>query len=116
MKGIGIYDEDFVHLKEDQKLISENIKRILTTVPGEQVGNLKFGSRIREYLFNFANILLEDLEQVIISSLLFYEPRVNILNIDVTLDETKENKIIIDLVLQLKENLDEFNLGIPIIF
>jgi len=116
MKGIGIYDDDFIHLKENRDLISENIKRILTTVPGEQVGNLKFGSRIREYLFNFSNILLEDLEQVIVSSIIFYEPRVNILNVNVILDEDNERKILVDLVLQLKENLDEFNLSLPIIF
>ena len=116
MKGVGIYDNDFLQLKEDQELIKENIRRILTTVPGEQVGNLQFGSRIREYLFNFSNLLIEDLEQVIISSILTYEKRVNILNINIELDESDDKKILVELVLQLKENLDEFNMNIPIIF
>lgn len=116
MKGIGIYKEDFFALKEDQVLIIENIRRILTTVPGEQVGNLNFGSRIREYLFSFSSILLEDLEQVISSSIANYEPRVNILNVSVTEDDKVDKKIVVDLILQLKENLDEFNLSIPITF
>ena len=116
MKGIGIYGDEFLQLKEDTDLVSENIRRILTTVPGEQAGNLNFGSRVREYLFNFKNVLLEDLEQVIISSIMAWEQRVNILNITIEADNKTTEKINIVLDLQLKENLDEFNLSIPIVF
>lgn len=116
MIGIGIYNEDFVSLKEDEILIRENVRRILTTLPGERVGNPLFGSRIREYLFNFANVLLEDLEQVIISAITQWEPRVNIVKITVQLVEETTEKIVVDITLQLKENLDEFNLSIPIVF
>jgi len=116
MTGIGIYGESFLQIKQDEELISENIKRILTTLPGEQVGNLKFGSRVREYLFNFESVLLEDIEQVIISSILTWEPRVNILDIVIGSDPAIPEKITISLVLQLIENLDEFNLSIPIVF
>ena len=116
MKGIGIYGDDFLQLKEDQELIKENMRRILTTVPGERVGNLNFGSRVREYLFNFSNILLEYLEQVIISSIVTWEPRVNILNVNVEVDDNIQNKIVVDLIVQLKENLNDFNLSIPIVF
>jgi len=116
MQGIGIYEEDFIRIKKDEELIKENIKRILTTVPGEQAGNLRFGSRVREYLFNFKNILLEDLEQVIISSIVTWEQRVNILNVEINIDGEYQEKINIILSLQLKENLNKFNLSIPIIF
>ena len=57
MQGIGIYGEDLLQIKKDEELIKENIKRILITAPGERAGNLQFGSRVREYLFNFKNIL-----------------------------------------------------------
>jgi len=116
MKGIGIYGEDFIQLKENEELIKENIRRVLTTVPGEQVGNLKFGSRIREYLFNFSSVLIEDLEQVIISSISVWEPRVNVLNIDILIDDKVQEKINVDLILQLKDSLDTFNLNLPIKF
>ena len=116
MKGIGIYGEDFLQIKKDEELIKENIRRILTTVPGEQAGNLKFGSRVREYLFNFKNLLLEDLEQVIVSSIIIWEQRVNILDIIIEVDNNTQEKINIVLDLQLKENLDVFNLSIPIVF
>ena len=116
MKGVGIYDEEFVQLKEDIELIKENIKRILLTLPGERVGNPGFGSRVREYLFDFADILLEDLEQVIITAITSWEPRVNIMDINISLDEEINNKINVEIFLQLKDKLDEFNLGLQIIF
>jgi phage baseplate assembly protein W len=116
MKGIGIYDGDFVQLKQDKELITENVKRVLTTMPGERVGNLTFGSRVREYLFNFSDILLEDMEQVIISAISTWEPRVDIIDVSVIVDEKNKEKMNIDLKLKLKENLDEFNLSIPIVF
>lgn len=116
MNGIGIYDEEFVQLKQDRDLVRENIKRVLLTLPGERVGNPTFGSRVREYLFNFSNILLEDLEQVIISAISIWEPRVNILNIDIVVDDSEQEKINVDLTLQLKENLDEFDLDLYIAF
>lgn len=116
MQGIGIYGEDFLRIKKDEELVKENIKRILTTVPGEQAGNLRFGSRVREYLFNFKSILLEDLEQVIVSSIITWEQRVNILDVSIEVDERTQEKINVVLDLQLKENLDEFNLSIPIVF
>ncbi len=116
MQGIGIYEEDFLRIKKDSELVKENIKRILTTIPGEQAGNLKFGSRVREYLFNFKNILIEDLEQVIVSSIMTWEQRVNILDVEIEIDKKTNEKINIILSLQIKESLDEFNLNIPIIF
>jgi len=116
MKGIGIYGTDFLKIKEDQELVKENIRRILTTLPGEMVGNIKFGSRVREYIFNFSSVLVEDLEQVITSSILAWEKRVNILDIEIVLDEIYKERLKVIIDLQLKENLDEFNLSLEIVF
>ena len=116
MIGVGLYNTDFISLKQDEELIKENIIRILMTLPGEVAGNPTFGSRVREYLFNFESVLMEDMEQVIISSILKWEKRVNILGVTITKDDTQQEKILITLDLQLKENLDEFNLELPIVF
>jgi len=116
MKGFGIYGEDFIQLKSDIDLIKENIKRLLITVPKERVGNLYYGSRVREFLFNFEYILREDLEMTIVSAINAFEPRVKVLNIDIKRDEELVNKIYITLNLQLNENLEQFEYVLPIIF
>lgn len=116
INGIGLYDNDFPVIKSDRDLIIENIKRILTTLPGEDVGNLEFGCRLREYLFNFENVLLEDIEQVIISAINRWEPRVVIFSVDVTLDPEMKEKIHVLVDMALRETFERFNLTIPINF
>lgn len=103
MKGIGFYNKDFITIKSEKDLITESIKRILLTLPGERVGNLEFGSRLREYLFDFDNVLLEDLEQVISSSIIKWEPRVIIQSVKVSKDPLIKEKMNVDIIVSMKE-------------
>lgn len=48
--GIGISGNGFEFLDKN-KLIAEEIKRILLTRPGERVGKPEFGSRLLELIF-----------------------------------------------------------------
>lgn len=116
MQGIGLYDNDnnFLAIKKDKDLVIENVKRVLLTLPGENVGNLEFGCRIREYLFDFENYLIEDLEQVIISALTRWEPRVKILGVNIKVDEEQKEKIHVTLDLVLTETYEKFSAQIPI--
>lgn len=116
MKGIGLYDSEFPVIKTDKELIIENVKRVITTLPGENIGNLEFGCRLREYLFNFENVLLEDLEQVIISAINRWEPRVVIFSVDVKVDPEMREKIHVLLDMALRETFERFNETIPITF
>lgn len=116
MKGIGLYDSDFPTIKSDKELIMENVKRVITTLPGENVGNLNFGCKIREYLFDFENILLEDAELAVISAIEKWEPRVIIHSVDVFLDEEMSGKLYIIMNLSLRETFEKFNMELPILF
>lgn len=116
INGIGIYDSEFPVIKSNQELIMENVKRVITTLPGEDVGNLEFGCRLREYLFNFENVLLEDIEQVIITAINKWEPRVIIFSTDVTLDPEMKEKIHVSIDMALRETFERFNMQIPINF
>lgn len=116
MQGIGLYDNDFPSIKKDKDLIMENVKRILLTLPGEDVGDLSFGCRLREYIFEFENVLLEDIEQVIISALNKWEPRIVIFNVDVKQDPEMREKMYVTIDMALKETFEKFNLQLPIEF
>jgi len=116
INGIGLYDNEFPVIKSDRELIIENIKRVITTMPGENVGNIEFGCRLREYLFNFENVLLEDLEQVVVSAITRWEPRVVIFSVDITLDPEMKEKIHVLIDMALRETFERFNLQIPISF
>jgi phage baseplate assembly protein W len=116
MQGIGLYDSDFPTIKKDKDLIMENVKRIILTLPGENVGNLDFGCRLREYIFDFENVLLEDIEQVVVSALNKWEPRIVIFSVDVRQDPEMREKMYVVIDMALRETFERFNTQIPIEF
>ena len=116
MNGIGLQGTDFPIIKKDRDLIMENVTRILTTLPGENVGNLQFGCTLRDYLFEFENVLLEDVEQVCISALARWEPRIVVFGVTVKLDPEMSEKIYVLIDMALKSTFEKFNLTIPIEF
>lgn len=116
MQGIALYDTGFPIIKKDRDLIMENVKRILLTLPGEDVGDLEFGCLLRSYLFDFENVLLEDIEQVVASALAKWEPRIVIFSIDVKQDPEVREKIYIVIDMALKETFERFNMQLPITF
>lgn len=112
MKGIGNFTDDFFKIKSDKDLIIESVTRILTTDVGECYGLPSFGCQLKRYLFSFKNVLLEDIEWVISSAINKWEPRVNIIYIDVENDD--EESVELGITLQIKSTLERFYIDIPI--
>ncbi|MFW6225426.1 MAG: GPW/gp25 family protein [bacterium] len=115
MKGIAIYDTDFFSVKSDRDLVIESIKRILLTSPGEHVGNLSFGSYIKDYLFNFENIIIEDIEQEITRALNRWEPRIILNNIEAIVAETA-HKISVKIEATISETYENISLTTELVF
>lgn len=77
--------------------ISQSIKTILSTYPGERHMLPEFGSRLREYLFDPIDIdTLELMEVEIETALERWEPRITIKNIDIT-ENTNKNQLVINI-------------------
>jgi len=100
--GPAFYDKDFFVIKQDKELVAESITRILMTNPGERVGQPYFGVGIRNILFNqIDDEITAHLENLIIDQISQYEPRVNILGLDV-ISLNDENLIRVKLSFVLK--------------
>jgi phage baseplate assembly protein W len=97
----------------EYELISENIRRILTTRKGERVNNPSFGSRVQEFLF-MPQLYVSDLIAEIISSIQENEPRVTVNSctlksanqddsievlLDVTINNSKEENLTIGVAI-----------------
>jgi phage baseplate assembly protein W len=106
MKGIGYFGEESPIIKHDLDLLEESITRILLTVPGERVGNVNFGSRLQNYLFDLSAVFIEEARADIYSSISKWEPRVNIDNITIEIIDSETAKIRIECIV--KETLEEF--------
>ena len=76
-------NDDLVSLS-DTSAIARSIRNIVFTSPGEKFFNPDFGSRISESLFeNVDNVSALAIEDEIKSSIINFEPRVNLLNTNV---------------------------------
>jgi phage baseplate assembly protein W len=99
--------------KNEAELISENIIRILTTKPGERVGEPEFGSLVKTFLF-MPQLDIDDLILEIINSINRQEPRV-IVNYCTLTSAGQDDIVNIKLDLTLKtERKQRFDLGVAI--
>ena len=80
-------NDDLVSLS-DTSAIARSIRNIVFTSPGEKFFNPDFGSRITESLFdNVDDVSALAIEDEIRSSIINFEPRVNLLNVSVNPNE-----------------------------
>jgi phage baseplate assembly protein W len=112
--GIVFYDKNGgVFSRSETQLIGENIKRILTTRPGERVGEPDFGSHVMDFIF-MPQLSVKDLIAEIIYSINKQEPRVTVNSC--TLSSAGQDDIInisLDLTLNTKQ-AEELTLGVTI--
>ena len=89
-------NDDLIGLK-NTSAIARSLKNIVFTQPGEKFFNPDFGSRISESLFeNVDDVSALAIEDEIRSSIINFEPRVNLLNVSVNpnVDDNEMNVII----------------------
>ena len=89
-------NDDLIGLK-NTNAIARSLKNIVFTQPGEKFFNQDFGSRISESLFeNVDDVSALAIEDEIRSSIINFEPRVNLLNVSVNpnVDDNEMNVVI----------------------
>jgi phage baseplate assembly protein W len=55
MNGITFYDDEFLTISEDIKIVVEDLKRLLLTTPGERPNNTEFGCHLKSMLFEYGS-------------------------------------------------------------
>jgi phage baseplate assembly protein W len=108
VKGLCFYGEESPVVKQDLDLLEESITRILLTVPGERVGNVNFGSRLQNYLFDLSAVFIEEARSDIYSAINKWEPRVNVTNITINVVDVETAVIRIECIV--KETLELFSI------
>lgn len=80
---------EMVVMSSDEKDIKESLEIILTTRLGERIMKPSFGCNIEEALFKPLNLtLVTDMKNLIENAILYFEPRIDVNNID--LDDSNE--------------------------
>lgn len=103
-----------IALVSDDREIVESIRLILGTSQGERPMRPEFGSRIHEFVFDEADSgTASRLAYAVREALDRWEPRIDVDNVDVTVDEVNRNLLYIDIGYHIKDDNDPRNLVFP---
>lgn len=102
---------DIVSYEDD---ISEAIKIILQTAPGERVMRPEFGCGINEYVFSVVNnSTLLQIQNEIDRALTLYEPRIIVENISARLEGNNDSSLLINIDYIVKNTNARHNMVYP---
>jgi phage baseplate assembly protein W len=98
----------------EEKKICESALIILGTARGERVMRPDFGSRLHELVFSPMNASTQALaSHYAIDALVQWEPRIDVLHVNVTEDASAFGTLLIDIEYRIRSTNSIFNLVYP---
>ncbi len=103
-----------IAMSEFEQDIREAIWIILSTAKGERVMRPDFGCGIHDLVFESLNAATLGLVQSSVrDALLRYEPRVEVLRVDVSESEPENGRLLVNIDYRVRQTNNEFNLVFP---
>jgi phage baseplate assembly protein W len=98
------YDED----------VRQSIQIILGTNPGERVMRPDFGAGLRDFVFESIDATtIHRVQTRVQEALIDWEPRIDVVQVDVTMDPTRRNALLIDITYRVRASNSLTNLVYP---
>jgi phage baseplate assembly protein W len=107
----NVTEQSDIRADYDINAIKNSIYNIFTTMPGQKILNPTFGLNLFYFIFNgISQSNARILGDTILKGIAKYEPRVNVSNIDITLD-IENQQYNIDMVLSVPTlNINDFKI------
>lgn len=103
-----------IELSARETDIRESIRIIIGTAKGERVMRPDFGCGIHEYVFSTIDTTtLNLIGDTVQDALVEWEPRIAVLNVDVSTEEIDTGKLLIQVDYRVRSTNTEFNLVYP---
>ena len=97
--------------------IQESLRILFSTTPGERVMQHEYGCRLNTMVFETVNeSTITEIKAVIERAVLFFEPRITLINIDVNTDQVYEGLIKIELDYIVRTTNSRSNMVYPFYF
>jgi uncharacterized protein len=97
--------------------IGQAIRIILGTNPGERLMRPDFGAGLNAFVFEPINTTtIEILKNQVRDSLVDWEPRIDVQQLDVTADPDQRNKLLINIIYRVRTSNSLSNLVYPFYF
>jgi phage baseplate assembly protein W len=103
-----------IALSEYEEDIRQAIRIILMTAPGERVMRPDFGAGLQEFVFaSMSATTIGALQAAVQNALIKWEPRIQVLAINVTADHGTLGKLFISIDYRVRATNTRFNLVFP---
>lgn len=103
-----------MQMSSDEQDIEASLVIVLGTTAGERLRHPDYGLNLREQLFEPMNTTMQTLlKDRIKTSLLVFEPRINLLSIDLDSSRLNEGCLVIILEYEIRATNSRFNLVYP---
>jgi len=111
---VELDEKNQIKISRYEMAVQQSIWTILGTAKGERMMRPNFGCGIHDFVFsaNSASTIAQIVSEVR-QSLIEWEPRIDILDIDVTPDENEDSKLLIIIHYQVRTTNNRFNLVYP---
>jgi phage baseplate assembly protein W len=106
-----------VKMVAEEEDIAESLKILLSTSPGERVMQPSYGCGLRTKVFGIINqSSVTEIRDIIERAVLFFEPRVELEDIEVDTDDALEGKLKINLTYRVRKTNTRSNIVYPFYF
>ena len=103
-----------IALTSERSELDQSIQVILTTSPGQRVMRTNFGCRLQELVFAPNNShTAAQARRFVEEALGMWEPRINVLRVDVHPDPVEDHHMLIEIEYEVKANHDRRSLVYP---
>lgn len=107
-------DHGHIPLVAADEAVRQSIWMILSTAPGERLMRPDFGCGIHDLVFAPVNAAtVGRVTSEVQRSLTTWEPRIDVLNIDVSAEPDQPNRLLIQLSYRVRTTNNQFNLVYP---
>jgi uncharacterized protein len=102
-----------VEMVVDETEINQSLEILFSTSKGERVMQPRFGANLDSFLFDpIDNTTGTFLKEMIKEAILYFEPRIRVIKVEITKIET-EGKIDIHVIYEIKATNSRFNFVYP---
>jgi phage baseplate assembly protein W len=103
-----------LELSHDDRDIAESIYILLSTTPGERVMNPGYGCNLHSMVFSSISTSMKTrMKDLISTAILYYEPRINLVAIDIDDKDQMEGKVEVNIVYDIKGTNSRKNMVYP---
>ena len=106
-----------VKMVSEDEDIKESLRILIATTPGERVMNPAYGCRLKSMMFDVIDEgTITEIKDIVERAVLFFEPRISLISIDVDTENVYEGMLNLQLNYQIRGTNSRSNVVYPFYF